>query len=88
MFGFGDTMPLTAVQVLGARAMLRMPQSELAEAVGITRKSLATFEAEGSTPRSATLERIRAYLEGRGIEFLETEAGSGILLRTGHQKAR
>ncbi|WP_366933761.1 helix-turn-helix transcriptional regulator [Devosia sp.] len=68
--------------------MLRMPQAELAEAVGIARKSLATFEAEGSAPRPTTLERIRDYLEGRGIEFLETEAGLGVLLRSGEEESR
>ena len=74
---------LTAAQVRGARAMIEMKQQDLADAAGITRSVLAAFEAGQSASRSSTLERIRGVLEARGIAFIESEAGTGVLLKSG-----
>lgn len=71
---------LTPAQVRGARAMLEMKQEDLAKAAGTQRSVLAAFEGGQSTPREATLERIKAVLEHRGIAFIESEAGTGLLL--------
>lgn len=60
--------------------MIEMKQQELAEASGITRSALAAFEAGESRSRSPTLQRIRSALEMRGIVFIESEAGFGVLL--------
>lgn len=71
---------LRPAQVRGARAMLEMKQEELAKAAGTQRSVLAAFEGGQSTPREATLQRIKAVLEDRGIAFIESEAGTGLLL--------
>lgn len=71
---------LTAAQVRAARAMIEMKQHELAEESGVTRSALAAFEAGESRSRSPTLQRIRSVLEMRGIVFIESEAGYGVLL--------
>jgi predicted transcriptional regulator len=73
---------LTAAQVRAARAMIEMKQQELAEAAGVTRSVLAAFEAGQSASRSSTLGRIRRVLEARGVVFIESEAGAGVLLRS------
>ena len=72
---------LTAAQVRAARAMIEMKQQDLAEAAGMARSALAAFEAGQRISRPATLERIRSVLENRGVIFIESDAGVGILLR-------
>ena len=74
-------MTISAAQVRGARAMLNMTQAELAEASGIQRLAMVKFENEDSSPHETTLAKIEAALEGRGIVFIETEAGAGVILR-------
>lgn len=71
---------LTPAQVRGARAMLEMKQEDLAKEAGTQRSVLAAFEGGQSTPREATLERIKAVLESRGMVFLESEVGVGLML--------
>lgn len=71
---------LTPAQVRGARAMLEMKQEDLAKEAGTQRSVLAAFEGGQSTPREATLARIQAVLEGRGVAFLESDLGRGLLL--------
>ena len=72
---------LTPAQVRGARAMLEMKQEDLAKEAGTQRSVLAAFEGGQSTPREATLERIRDVLEAKGIIFVETDVGVGVLIR-------
>lgn len=74
-------MTITPAQVRGARAMIGMLQEELAEAAGVTRKTLATLEAGQTRPHPSTLERMRAVLEERGIVFFESEEGRGVMLK-------
>lgn len=74
-------MTITAAQIRGARAMLRMTQEDLAAKAGLSQRSLAVIETEGATPRSATLGRLRSALEDAGIIFLEAEAGVGVMMR-------
>lgn len=73
-------MTITAAQIRGARAMLRMTQEDLAAKAGLSQRSLAVIETESATPRSATLGRLRSALEDAGIVFIETDAGVGILV--------
>ena len=75
-------MTISAAQVRGARAMAGMTQSELAEASGIQRLAVVKFESGDSTPHDSTLLKIQAALEGRGIVFIETDAGVGVILAT------
>jgi predicted transcriptional regulator len=74
-------MTITPAQVRGARAMIGMLQEELAEAAGVTRKTLATLEAGQTRPHPSTIERMRTVLEKRGIVFFESEEGRGVMLK-------
>lgn len=64
--------------------MLRIVQEELASAAGISQRSLAVIETESAKPRAATLLSIRAALEDRGVLFIETDAGCGVILAGSH----
>lgn len=74
-------MTITPAQIRGARGMLRMLQGDLAAAAGLTPKAMNSIETEASKPRAATLERIRAELEQRGVVFFESEEGKGVMLK-------
>ena len=63
---------ITAAQCRGARAMLSLSQSELADIAGLSRPSIAGFESGWRMPRPENRERIRAALEGCGVEFLSS----------------
>lgn len=72
---------ITPAQCRGARAMLEMKQQDLADLAGVTRRTLALFEAGTRAPRQRTLERIRRVLEAAGARFIETEEGDGVVRR-------
>lgn len=73
-------MPITAAQARGARAMLGLHQEDLAKQAGVTRSTLATFEAGETSPHGPTLRRIQAALETAGAVFIETDVGVGVLI--------
>lgn len=62
-------MKIAGSQILAARDLLGLTQSELATAAGVSEKTIQNFEAGKSDPYPATLEKIKAELERRGIEF-------------------
>jgi transcriptional regulator with XRE-family HTH domain len=74
---------LTAEQIRGARAMLRLGQSELAEAAGISVETVKRLEGQDGpllTGRAATINAIEIALIKAGIEF--TNGGEpGVKLR-------
>lgn len=72
---------ITPAQCRGARAMLEMKQQELADLTGVTRRTIALFEAGTRSPRQWTLDRIRGVLEAAGVRFIETEGGEGVIRR-------
>jgi transcriptional regulator with XRE-family HTH domain len=72
---------ITPAQCRGARAMLQIKQQDLADQAGVTRRTLALFEAETRAPRERTLDRIRKVLEAAGAKFIETEDGEGVIRR-------
>lgn len=69
---------ISAEQVRAARAFLDLSQEQLAEAAGITRKSLYELE-HGSEVQSSTALAIRRTLEAQGVLFIEHGDKSGIL---------
>lgn len=73
-------MTISAAQVRGARAMLGITQAELAEAAGVKRLAIVRFESEVTAPHEGTLASVEAALEGRGIVFIKTDAGAGVIL--------
>lgn len=78
-------MTISAAQIRGARAMLKMTQEELAAKANLSQRSLAMIETEGARPRSATVERLRTALEEAGAVFIATDAGLGVLIEE-HQR--
>lgn len=67
-----------------ARELLGLKQTELASAAGVSYRTILMFETNKSDPYPRTLEKIRAELERRGIEFTN---GSGIGVRLDNAKA-
>ena len=63
-------LPLSGIACRGARAMLGVSQTTLAEAAGCGRNLLNDFENGVSMPRAANAARIRRTLEGLGAIFL------------------
>lgn len=61
--------------------MLKMLQGELASAAGLTPKAMNSIETESARPRAATLERIRAVLEQRGVVFFDEDEGVGVMVK-------
>lgn len=63
---------ISAAQIRGARALLRISASELAELSAVTWKTVQRFESSGGIPpsRSGTLQRVRTALEDAGVEFI------------------
>lgn len=77
-------MKLSGKQVTAARDLLGITQAELAKAIGVTPATIFRFETAKHDPYPATLEKIRAELERRGIEFSN---GSGMGVRLNYEKA-
>lgn len=84
-------MKLAGSQILAARDLLGLTQSELAAAAGVSDKTIQNFEAGKSDPYPVTLEKIRAELERRGIEFTNGDhppsVGHGFGVRLNLDKA-
>jgi len=64
------TFSTTPQQILGARAMLRWSQDELAARAGISKPALVKLEAgKVANPRPETMEKLENALQNGGIEF-------------------
>lgn len=72
-------MKLRGRQVTAARDLLGITQAELAEAAGVSRLTVFSFEAGQTEPRRENLEKIQSELERRGIEFTNSD-GMGVRL--------
>jgi len=66
-------------QVAAARKLLKMSQTDLIEASGVSERTIIRFE-KGGQVRPETMEAVREVLETRGIVF--TNGGEpGVKLR-------
>ncbi|WP_247431497.1 helix-turn-helix domain-containing protein [Bradyrhizobium sp. 44] len=86
--GVGETAELTPTLIRAARALLGFDQGQLAEKVGISRKTIALIETMKESPvdprRRAILEKLRNAMEtDLHVEFVfaSTETGEGVRLR-------
>lgn len=77
-------MKVSGAQVAAARNLLRITQEELAEAADVSYRTVLRFEAGQAEPQAASLQKILAALERRGIEFTN---GTGMGVRLNYQKA-
>jgi DNA-binding XRE family transcriptional regulator len=82
-----DTHLLTPTLIKAARALLNWDQVELAERVGISRKTVSLIEAASGTPsdprRIAVLVELSRVLQAEcGVEFTfaSRENGEGVRL--------
>jgi transcriptional regulator with XRE-family HTH domain len=62
-------------QIRAARALIDWTREDLANASGLTVRTLARIESSQTLPRPATLEAISAALEAAGIEFISQNGG-------------
>lgn len=77
-------MGFSGRQVAAARELLGLKQGDLADLVGVARRTITKFENGEAAIKPATLNQIQAELEKRGIEFTN---GSGTGVRLNHAKA-
>ncbi|WP_232845052.1 helix-turn-helix domain-containing protein [Paracoccus onubensis] len=74
-------------QIRAARGLLGWTQEDLANASGLTVRTLARIESAQTTPRQTTLEALSAALEAAGVEFIP-ENGGGPGVRLAHKLSR
>ena len=77
-------MKISGKQVTAARDLLGITQEELATAAGVAWTTVLRFEGGQTEPQRASLEKILAELERRGIEFTN---GTGIGIHLNYEKA-
>lgn len=71
----------TGTQIRAARALLDWTQDELATKAAVALRTIRLFEAGDRQPHQQTLDRLQGALEEAGVQFLETKAGVGVLLK-------
>jgi transcriptional regulator with XRE-family HTH domain len=62
-------MSFSPAQCRAARALIDMSQVHLADAAGVSSRTILDFEADKRKPIKATLAAIRRALEDAGVEF-------------------
>lgn len=77
-------MKFSGRQVAAARELLGLGQSDLAQLVGVARRTITRFENGEAEIKPVTLNQIQAELEKRGIEFTN---GTGIGIHLNYEKA-
>ena len=81
--GVKEKMKIAGKQVASAREMIGITQGELALAAGVGKETVVRFES-GASIYEANVNKIRAALEARGIEFSN---GPGMGVRLNYAKA-
>jgi transcriptional regulator with XRE-family HTH domain len=77
-------MKVVGSQILAARVLLGLTQGELARAAAVALSTIVRFETGKAAPYPASVEKLAAELERRGIEFTN---GDGIGVRLNYAKA-
>ncbi len=79
-------------RMAGLRAVTRwalLPEGDLAEASGVSLRTIVHFEVGERQPIPANLAAIKRALEAAGIEFIaENGGGPGVRLARAKRKAR
>ncbi|MCW2249302.1 transcriptional regulator with XRE-family HTH domain [Azospirillum fermentarium] len=77
-------MNLTPAQCRAARGLVNMTQQQLAEASGVSLRTITHFEKGGRTPIPAILRALKDTLEAAGVIFIPSNGeGVGVRLRKG-----
>jgi transcriptional regulator with XRE-family HTH domain len=75
-------LQMNAAQCRMARAALRLPVRELADAAGVSPTTVSKLERDEDDLHPRTIAAIRAALEAAGVEFIEQNGGGpGVRLR-------
>lgn len=78
----GSEKKITPEQCRAARALIGMPQKDLARIAGISQPTLVSFEAGRTEPHLSTLAVLRQALEERGVIFIDANGtGPGVCLK-------
>ncbi len=73
---------MTPSQCRAARALVAMSQDRLAEASGVAKRTIASFEKDGRQPYERTISALRDALEAAGVQFIaENGGGAGVRLK-------
>ncbi|NTE91736.1 helix-turn-helix transcriptional regulator [Agrobacterium tumefaciens] len=68
-------------QIRAARALIDWTREDLADASGVTVRTLARLEGAQTIARQTTLKALSAALEAAGVEFIpENGGGPGVRL--------
>ncbi len=68
-------------QIRAARALIDWTREDLADASGVTVRTLARLESAQTIPRQTTLKALSTALEAAGVEFIpENGSGPGVRL--------
>ncbi len=84
-------MRISGKQIAASRELLGLKQTELAVAAGVSYSTILNFETGKTEPHPATLKKLIAELERRGIEFTNGDrppsSGHGFGVRVNLDKA-
>jgi len=73
---------MTPSQCRAARALVAMSQDRLADASGVAKRTIASFEKEDREPYDRTIDALRGALEAAGVTFIdENGCGAGVRLK-------
>lgn len=73
-------MPIHPKFLKTARVLLEISQDELAQAAGISRRTLVRLETESPDASFRSIGAVRKALETRGVIFIENGEHSGFTL--------
>lgn len=73
-------LPIKPVQCRGGRNMIRLSQRALAEAVGVSERTVYGFERGEDVSVTAALA-MRHVLESKGCIFLDDSGTTGVAIR-------
>lgn len=75
-----------SAQLRAARGLLNLTQADLASMAGVVERTIWLFENEKRSPQAGTRDKLRDALEGVGVEFINTEVGSGVFISSADLK--
>jgi transcriptional regulator with XRE-family HTH domain len=82
-------MSITVAQCRAGRAILGWSQDDLMNASGVSKSTLANFEAGKRDPYDRTLADVKAALEIAGVIFIDANGdGPGVKLRKAKGKRK
>lgn len=78
----GRILMVTDGQVRAARAMLNWTQRQLADATGLTERTINAVEDGKAKVYPSTIQKIVGAFESEGIRFMNSDKGIGVYQST------